>query len=76
MRYSKELSVGVSLVVAAVIFVLGIRFLENVPLFRSTYELRTTFESVNGLSSGSAVWVNGVHVGSVNSVEHPPVRPE
>lgn len=72
MKYSKELTVGVSIVIAAVIFVLGIRFLEDVPLFRGTYGLNTSFESVSGLAKGSGVRVNGVRVGAVDAVELDP----
>lgn len=72
MKYSKELTVGASVILAAVIFVLGIRYLEDLPLFRGTYDLATTFESVNGLNPGSAVRVNGVRVGAVESVQLDP----
>lgn len=72
MKYSKELTVGVSLIVAAVIFVLGVRFLEDVPLFRGTYQLNTTFETVSGLTEGSTVQVNGVRVGAVDKVDLDP----
>lgn len=68
MRFSKELTVGVSLVVAAVIFVLGVRYFEDLPLFRGTYAINTTFEDAGGLTSGSAVRINGVRVGAVDEV--------
>lgn len=72
MKYSKELTVGLSLVAAGVIFVLGVRYLEDLPLFRGTYELNTAFESVNGLDRGSAVRVNGVRVGAIEAVRLDP----
>ncbi len=68
MKHSKELIVGLSLAAAAVIFVLGIRFLQDVPLFRSTYALYTHFESAGGLSGSSPVRINGVDVGTVENV--------
>ncbi len=69
MNYSKEFIVGVSIVVAAVIFVLGVRYFEDLPLFRGTYVLNTAFENANGLTKGSSVRVNGVRVGAVDDVE-------
>lgn len=72
MKYTKELAVGLSLVIAAVIFVLGIRYFEDLPLFRGTYTLNTTFENANGLNKGNAVRVNGVRVGAVDNVELDP----
>ncbi len=67
-KHSKELIVGLSLAAAVVVFVLGVRFLQDVPLFRSTYVLYTHFESAGGLSGGSPVRINGVDVGAVEHV--------
>lgn len=72
MKFSKELTVGLSLVIAAVIFVLGVRYFEDLPLFGGTYALNTTFEDAGGLQSGSAVRINGVRVGAVDDVELDP----
>ena len=68
MKYSKEIKVGLSLILSAVIFVLGIRFFEDLPLFRGTYGLYTTFEDASGILPGNAVRINGVRVGSVDEV--------
>lgn len=68
MKHSKELIVGLSLAAAAVVFVLGIRFLQDVPLFRSTYVLYTHFDSAGGLSGGSPIRIRGVDVGAVEHV--------
>lgn len=67
-KYSKELIVGLSLAAAVVVFVLGIRFLQDMPLFRSTYVLYTHFESAGELSGSSSVRINGVNVGTVGNV--------
>lgn len=69
MKYSKELTVGVSLVVAAVIMILGVRYFQDLPLFGGTYSLNTSFEDAGGLQPGSAVRINGVRVGGVDEVE-------
>ena len=67
-KHSKELIVGLSLAAAVVVFALGIRFLQDVPLFRSTYVLYTHFESAGELSGSSSVRINGVNVGTVGDV--------
>lgn len=72
MKFSKELTVGLSLVVAAVIFVLGVRYFEDLPLFRGTYSLNTAFEDAGGLQAGSSVQINGVRVGAVDEVDLDP----
>lgn len=72
MKYTKELAVGLSLVIAAVIFVLGVRYFEDLPLFHGTYAINTAFEDANGLNKGNAVRVNGVRVGAVDAVELDP----
>ena len=40
-------------------------------LFRSTYQLKTQFDNVAGLSVGADVQVGGVHSGTVHSIELP-----
>ncbi len=68
MKYSNELKVGISIILAGVIFVLGIRFFEDLPLFRTTYDLETELDDAAGLIPGNVVRVNGVTVGSVDEV--------
>lgn len=69
MKHSREVKVGAAIIIAAVLFFIGIRFFEDVPIFRGTYELYTEFEDAQGLTVGNAVRVHGVNVGSVESVE-------
>ena len=72
MKYSNEVKVGLTIVVAAIIFVLGVRYFEDLPLFKSTYDLRAEFENAGGLIAGNAVRLSGVTIGSVNSVRIDP----
>jgi phospholipid/cholesterol/gamma-HCH transport system substrate-binding protein len=72
MAHTNELKVGIALVVTVVIFFLGIRFLQNLPLFAGTYRLHTEFEDVGGLSAGNVVLMNGVRVGTVDGVSLTP----
>lgn len=68
MKYSNELKVGLSIILAAIVFILGIRFFEDLPLFETTYTLETEFDNAAGLIAGNVVRVNGVGVGSIDDV--------
>ena len=72
MKYSNEVKVGVTIVLAAIIFVLGVRYFEDLPLFTSTYSLRAEFENAGGLIAGNSVRTAGVTVGSVDDVSIDP----
>ncbi len=68
MKYANELKVGVTIVVATITFVLGVRYFEDLPLFRGTYELVSEFDNAVGLIAGNVVRIKGVSVGSVDAV--------
>lgn len=57
---------------AGVIFFLGVRYMQDMPLFRGSYTLETELANASGLTSGNAVQINGVNVGSVQSVRLDP----
>ena len=69
MKHAREFKVGAAIIVAVVLFFIGIRFFEDVPVFRGTYELYTEVENAQGLTTGNSVRVQGVNVGSVEAVE-------
>lgn len=68
MKYSNELKVGAALLLAAIAALLGVRFFQDIPLFGDSYILNARFEEAGGLSSGNAVRLKGVNIGSVESV--------
>ncbi|MES3630184.1 MAG: MlaD family protein [Longimonas sp.] len=68
MKYSNELKVGISIILAAVVLVVGVRYFQDLPLFRGSYILVADFDNVSGLSSGNPVRLSGVNVGTVESV--------
>ncbi len=72
MKYGNELKVGLALVLSALIFYIGFRYLEDLPFFKGTTEFFTTFDDAGGLVSGNAVRINGVVVGAVDEVRLPP----
>ena len=68
MKYANELKVGIAIIFSAVAFILGVRFFEDLPLFRGTLDLVTEFDDAAGLISGNVVRISGVTVGTVNKV--------
>jgi len=68
MQYSNEIKVGAALILAAAAAILGIRFLQDIPLFGDTYLMQAQFEDASGLTAGNPVRMKGVNVGSVESV--------
>lgn len=73
MKYGNELKVGIAVVAAIIIFIVGVRYFQDLPIFSGTLGLYTTFENADGLVVGNPVRVNGVNVGRVNEVR---LRPE
>lgn len=68
MKLNSEVKIGITVFLAAVAAVIGFRFMSDVPVFRTSQQVTTTFERVDGLGTGSQVLVRGVKVGSVSDV--------
>jgi phospholipid/cholesterol/gamma-HCH transport system substrate-binding protein len=68
MRLSNELKVGIAIVIATLVFVVGVRYFANLPLFGGTYQLFAEFADGGGLVTGNPVRINGVVVGQVEQV--------
>lgn len=69
MKKSNEIKVGLSIIVAIAVFVFGIRFFKDVPLFKGTNTYFTEVEDAKGLISGNAVRISGLKVGAVREVK-------
>lgn len=67
-RFWNEFRVGVLAIVAIGLLVLGVRFLEGVPLLGNSYPLVARFEKAGGVAEGTPVTVRGISVGTVESV--------
>jgi phospholipid/cholesterol/gamma-HCH transport system substrate-binding protein len=63
-----EIKVGLAILIAALLFFIGIRVLQGLPVLRGTYELHSIFDDAGGLVPGNPVLANGVKVGSVKNV--------
>ena len=72
MNLSNEVKVGITVFLAVVVAIIGFRFMRDIPIVGSSLKISSTFEKADGLSTGSLVYVKGVRVGSVNSVQLTP----
>ena len=67
-KVQNEIKIGLTIVIAMLIAIIGFRVMQDVPLFRPSLQLHTVFERVDGVSAGTSVFMSGVKVGSVNRV--------
>lgn len=64
----KEISIGISVIVAIVILIFGIDFLKGINLFRPTHFFLAYYDNVDGLDISAPVKVNGYKVGQVREI--------
>ena len=69
MNISSEKKVGITVLLAALVAVVGFRFMSDVPILSQSQKVQTTFVRTDGLGTGSQVFVKGVKVGSVSDVQ-------
>ena len=68
-RTRQELLVGLVVIVAIVILVAGLLYLQEVRLTGEIQDLQVRFSSVGGLGSGDPVHVRGIPMGKVKEIE-------
>jgi phospholipid/cholesterol/gamma-HCH transport system substrate-binding protein len=68
MKYSNEIKVGLSIIVAIGVFFVGFRFFQDIPLFQERYTMQVEFEDAGGIVQGNPVRMKGVSIGTVQSV--------
>lgn len=74
MKLSNEVKVGITVLLAIFVAIIGFRFMRDVPIFRQSMEISAVFDRADGLSSGNQVYVKGVRVGSVSRINLTPDR--
>jgi phospholipid/cholesterol/gamma-HCH transport system substrate-binding protein len=67
-----EVKIGITVLLAFLVAVIGFRFMRDVPILRQTMQVSAVFDRGDGISRGSLVNIRGVKVGSVSSVELTP----
>lgn len=69
MKISNELKVALTILAAIVLGFIGYRVMSDLPLFRQSQIIHSTFDRTDGLSPGNYIYINGVRVGSVKKME-------
>lgn len=69
MKASKEIKIGLTVIVAIVFLIVGINYLKGINLFRSNRMFTAKYEQIDGLVTASPVIYKGMKVGQVTEVE-------
>ncbi len=69
-RYSKELIIGFSVLVAGLVLFAGINYLKGINVFKAANYYYATYTNVAGLNVSSPITLNGYKVGEVRSVDY------
>ena len=65
MKWSNEARIGIGVLAAAVIFIVGVVYLRGIDLRSKQYALNVFYRNVNGLKEGDVVTVAGLAIGRV-----------
>lgn len=65
---SNETKITITILIAIIVAFFGYRLMKDLPLFRQSQVVYTHFEQVNGLTTGSYIYINGVKVGSIKKM--------
>lgn len=66
---SNELKIGITVIIALLLAFIGFRIMKDIPLFKTSATIYTTFDKVYGLSSGNSVNVKGYKIGTVKRMQ-------
>ena len=69
LKFTNEIKIGMKVVFATVIVLVGSRVMRNVPIFNNGRQIVSTFSKVDGLGIGKKIYFNGVDIGSISYVE-------
>ena len=74
--FTKEMQIGLVAVAGLVILFFGMQFLKGLSIFSEGNTYVVLFDDVTGLSASSPVYVNGMKVGTVESIDCDYAHPE
>lgn len=64
-----EVKIGLTVILAFFVGYVGFRFLSDAPMFRQGSEIYAEFSQVDGLTTGGQIYMHGVRIGSVDSIQ-------
>ncbi|MCM1337082.1 MAG: MlaD family protein [Candidatus Amulumruptor caecigallinarius] len=68
--FSKELIIGLCVILTLIILFFGIEFLKGINVFKSTNYYYATFTNVEGLAESAPVTLNGYKIGLVRAINY------
>jgi len=68
LKIAREYKIGLSFIVALVLFIWGFNYLKGKDVFNRESRYHVVYESVTGLAKSSPVFINGLRVGTVTDV--------
>ena len=74
--FTKEVQIALVAIVGVVLLFFGMQFLKGLSIFSGGNTYVVKFNDVTGLSASSPVYVNGVKVGTVESLDYDYARPD
>ena len=74
--FTKEVQIALVAIVGLVLLFFGMKFLKGLSMFSEGNTYMVLFDNVSGLSASSPVYVNGMKVGTVESIDCDYSRPD
>ncbi len=72
MNKSKPFLIGITFIIAVIVFIWGFNYLKGRNLFKKQMFLYVEYPTVNGLVTAKPVYINGLRVGQVNKLYFAP----
>jgi len=69
LKFTNEIKIGMTVVFATLIGVVGFRVMRDVPIFNNGRQIVSTFNKVDGISIGKKIYFNGVDIGSISFLQ-------
>lgn len=69
MKASKEIKIGLTVIVAVAFLIYGINYLKGVDLFKNNREYKAKYTEIDGLVTASPVIFKGMKIGQVTAIE-------
>lgn len=68
MKFSKEIQIAVTAIIAIIIIIIGINFFKGINIFKTTNAYYVKFKDIKGLMVTNDVFANGYPVGNVQEI--------
>ncbi len=69
MKASKEIKIGLTVIVSVAFLIFGINYLKGINLFNNNRTLSAKYQQIDGLVTASPVIFNGMKIGQVTEIE-------